>query len=196
MYVVQKRLLSFFRMKPKKKSKYTDYFEIFKDKAICRVCGNAILCTNRQTSGMKYHAETVHKINFDDASETPEEKKPKATPTLDGFIRVKKPPLEELVSREAAKGVSFRYIAESELIHKGISSYGYKAPKSHVTVRKLVHKSAQTHRKIYRDKFQLHLKNGQRFCAIADEWTCPTKKRKYLNLILHLKGKFYYLPYI
>ena len=31
----------------------------------------------------------------------------------------------------------------------------------------------------------------QRFCAVTDEWTCPVKRRRYLNVSLHLKGKIY-----
>ena len=184
---------------PKKRTKYSDYFDTVKDKATCRRCGKVIQCTNGQTSGMNYHITKVHNINLSDAENAePEEKISKPNSTLDGFVRVKKPPLEEIISKEAAKGVSFEYLATSDLIHRGVRSYGYEPPKSHNTVRSLVKRSAENHRKIYRDKFQELRKNGQRFCTIADEWTCPAKKRKYLNIILHLKGILnltkYYLP--
>lgn len=179
-----------------KKSKYDDHFEIGSGKATCRKCGKIIILSLRNTYGMKYHAEKVHDVNFD---EEPKAKISKPTSTLDSFVQIKKPSMEELVSQEAAQGVSFRYLAKSPLIRKGLAAHGYqdKAPKSHVTVQRCVKKSAVKHRQTVREKIKQHLKKGQRFCAITDEWTCPTKKRKYLNVTLHLKGKFvfYYLPY-
>ena len=183
-----------------KMSKYSKYFDIgkpSKEKSTCKLCGKIVSYQSRSTSSMKYHVETVHDIKFETSeseSKPPEEKKMKTEQAsiMDNFVRVKKPTLEELVSREATKGVSFDYIVKSELIQKGIRSYGYNPPKSGNTVRKLVHKSAENHRKIYRDKFQVLLKNkNQRFCTIADEWTCPSKKRKYLNVMLHLKGNYF-----
>ena len=186
-------------MKPKRPSQYSNHFEIYKEKATCKTCGDVISYAGRQTSGMKRHAEGKHGIKFGEPSSSgltpPEEKKMKinSQSSLDNFVRIKKRPLEEIVSKEAIKGVSFNYIATSEMLHKGITTSGYKPPKSGNTVRKLVHRSAQNHRKIYKDKFLFHRKNNQRFCVIADEWTCPSKRRKYLNVIIHLKGKFFSL---
>ena len=108
---------------------------------------------------MKYHAENIHQINFggiqtakESESHPPEEKKmkPNENPIMTKFFTVKKPPLEELVSFEATKGVSFRYIASSPLIQKGIRAYGYEPPKHHNKVRRLVHKSAENPQNIQR----------------------------------------------
>ena len=179
-------------------SKYTKYFDLdkpSKGKATCKKCLKIISYLTRSTSSMKYHLEKVHG-NFETSeteSNPPEVKKMKIVQNtiMANFVRVKKPPLEELVSREAAQGSSFDHIVKSELLQDGIRKHGYNPPKSGNTVRRLIHKSAQNHRKIYRDKFQVLLKDkNQRFCSIADEWTCPTKKRKYLNVILHVKGNF------
>ena len=177
-------------MKPKR-TQYSDHFDIFKEKATCRKCGAVISCVGRSTSGMKYHLEKVHEINLSDLAAESTEKKMKTTttPSASSFFKAKKPPLEELVSKSATKRVSFEFLATDDLIRGGIERHGYKAPKSHNTIRNLVRKSAQNHRKIYRDKFQALKKEGQRFCVVADEWTCSSKKRKYLNVILHLKGK-------
>ena len=169
-----------------KKNLYDDYFDKFKDKATCKTCGSVLSCAGRTTSGLKYHIEKVHGITLE-----PAEKKMKTTttPSASSFFKAKKPPLEELVSKSATKRVSFEFLATDDLIRGGIERHGYKAPKSHNTIRNHVRKSAQSHRKIYRDKFQALKKEGQRFCVVADEWTCSSKKRKYLNVILHLKGK-------
>ena len=172
-----------------KRTKYSAYFDIFKDKATCQKCGAVINLHGGSTSGMKYHAEKVHEVDFGDKAAPEKIPKPNLTRTLDSFVQIKKPPLEELVSKEASRGATFEYIATSELLHDGIKKHGYNPPKSHNTVRSYVRKSAENHRKVYRDKFQALKKKGQRFCVIADEWTCTSKKRKYLNVILHLKGR-------
>ena len=70
-----------------------------------------------------------------------------------------------------------------------MSRHGFNAPRSGNTIRKWIRTSANKHREKMRENLKKHLKNGQRFCAITDEWTCPVKKRKYLNVQLHLKGK-------
>ena len=112
---------------------------------------------------------------------------------LDQYVTVKsKIPLEDLVAREAVKGATFRYLASSYLIKKGLCALGFQdeAPNHHTSVSKLVDKSAENHRA----KLCEHLKNlaekGQKFCAITDEWTCPGKKKRYINVSLHLKGNF------
>ena len=109
-------------MKPKRPSQYSNHFEIYKEKATCKTCGDVISYAGRQTSGMKRHAEGKHGIKFGEPSSSgltpPEEKKMKINPqsSLDNFVRIKKRPLEEIVSKEAIKGVSFNYIATSEII--------------------------------------------------------------------------------
>lgn len=179
------------------KSKYADHFIIgqpSKEKATCRTCLKIVSYLSRSTSSMKYHAEKFHDIKFGEKTEDsePEIKKKKneegSSSIMNSFVIKTKPSLEELVSREAAKGASFRYIASSELLHQGIRSNGYEPPKSHTTVRKYVRISAEKHRKIYRDKFQILLGKNKRFCTIADSWTCTTKKKDYMNVILHEKG--------
>ena len=177
------------------KSKYSDYFDVNKDKANCKICGSTIKLSDRSTRGLKTHLETKHqiKLNNDEvevgqAVSMVGTSKASKQQSLDKFVV--KPSVEELISRESANGATFRYLARSKLIRKGLAAYGYqdKTPKSHSMVKRLVHKSAETHRGKIREKLQRHLKNGHRFCSITDEWTCPAKKRKYLNVQLHLKG--------
>ena len=154
---------------------------------------------------MKYHMDHKHQDKIGDSSPSPPVKKLKvdsssssyssSSSSIEKFVQIKKPSLEEIVAREAAKGASFEYLATSPAFQRCVKSWGYKPVKSHNTIRKLLHKSAEKHRKIYRDKIQVLTNEKQRFCTIADEWTCPSKKRKYLNVILHVKGKkqSYYL---
>ena len=175
-----------------KRNKYSEFFDITKNglTAKCKTCLKTFQCPDRATSGLKYHVEKVHNFTTDDTKPQPDEKKPKINPIMANFVQKKKPTLEEIISKEASsKGASFKYLAESDLIRRGISTYGYNAPKSSNTVRRLVHKSAENHRKIYREKFKNLIEKDERFCLITDEWTCPPKKRKYLNVTLHLKGK-------
>ena len=73
-----------------KGSKYSAYFDIFKNKATCKKCGTVISSQKGCTSGMKYHAEKKHNIDFGDEKNQSEEqitKNPNLTapPTLDGF---------------------------------------------------------------------------------------------------------------
>ena len=182
-----------------KRKKYSEYFEISKDglSAKCKTCLKTIQCVDRSTSGLKYHAEKVHNFTTDDSiQQQPDEKKPKISPIMANFVKKKKPTLEEIISKEATKGASFLYLAESDLIRRGISTYGYNAPTCSNTIRNLVHKSAENHREIYREKFKNYIENDERFCLITDEWTCPPKKRKYLNVTLHLKGKQIFVQFI
>ena len=192
-----------------KKSKYEEHFDLSKDKATCKRCGEVIRRRDSSTSGMQYHLSSQHSIKANEKSESeatvtpgPAPKKAKIDESgssstfkgpLDQYVTVKsKIPLEDLVAREAVKGATFRYLASSPLIKKGLSALGFQdeAPKHHTSVSKLVDKSAENHRA----KLCEHLKNlaekGQKFCVITDEWTCSGKKKRYINVSLHLKGNF------
>ena len=176
-------------MPPKSKSKYADYFQIRGNKATCNKCSKVLTMKDGNTSSLAYHCDKVCHIKIQQPKPNTEIQRQQQS-TLDGFVKVQKPSKEELLSREAAHGVSFRYLAKSRLIKKGLASFGYNAPRNHTTVRTYVKKSANKHRQKLCDILKIHIKNGQRFCALTDEWTCSVKKRKYLNVHLHLKGKF------
>ena len=186
-----------------KKSKYEEHFDLTKDKATCKRCDEVIKRANCGTSGMQYHLSSQHSIKANEKSEPeagPAPKKSKIDESgrsskgpLDQYVTVKsKIPLEDLIAREAVKGATFRYLATSHLINKGLCALGFQdeAPKHHTSVSKLVDKSAENHRA----KLCEHLKNlaekGQKFCAVTDEWTCSGKKKRYINVCLHLKGNF------
>ena len=86
-------------------SKYKRYFKISPNGllATCSInkCNAIIKCPNRTTSGLKYHVEEKHKINMNE--EEPDEKRAKSS-IMSNFVQVKKPPVEELLSREACQG--------------------------------------------------------------------------------------------
>ena len=115
-----------------------------------------------------------------------------SNPTLlDKFVQ--RESAEEMISREASQfNATFRYLARSILIKAGMGAKGYqdKAPRSHPTVKRMVHKSAEQHREKLRIKLKRLVNKGQRFCIVIDEWTCTNKQRRYQNVTLHLKGDF------
>ena len=182
-------------------SKYDNYYDrkSSKGKAACLQCGKIIIVSGRSTYGMKKHLETHDVFLNEDQEEPPTtmtSKAPKRT-MLDRFL--KRESLEEMISREAAQlGATFRYLAKSILIREGLKSKGYqdKAPRSHPTVKRMVHKSAEDHREIVRGKLQKLLAKGERFCIITDEWTCTSKRRRYMDVTLHIKGTNYFLHFI
>ena len=176
------------------KSKYDPYFELdIKTKATCKKCGAVIQRPGGSTYGMKIHLKSKHDIAIDEQDEEPKNfipDKPKQTNTLDNFVQ--RESLEEIVSREASQlGATFRYLAKSPTIRKGLTLSGHqdKAPRSHPTVQRLVHKSAEKHRENVRLKLKRLVSKGQRFCVVCDEWTCSSKRRRYINVKLHIKGK-------
>ena len=187
----------------RKRSKYDEFFEIDakNEKATCKKCGETIKCKNRATTGMKTHLEKKHSIkNLDEVeeSENPPAKKSKSNENSGGQTTINryfpisaKEPIEDLVAKEAVNGASFRYIAKSFLIKKGLCALGFEdqVPNHHSSVSKLIDKSAENHR----SKLITHLKSlideGQRFCIVTDEWTCSGKKKKYINVTLHMKGE-------
>ena len=190
-------------MPPKQsKSKYAKFFDFFGDKATCKTCGDVFKCTNGATKGLNYHVTHKHDIDltkndaFRTDTEGPPSKKSKTEvsknqPTMNmHFQPAAKEPLEDLVAKEAVNGATFRYIAKSYLIKKGLCSLGFqdKVPNHHFAVSRLVDKSAENHRLKMSEKFKKLVQEDERFCVITDEWTCSGKKRKYINVTLHIKG--------
>ena len=185
---------------PPRKSKYSEFFEFNGQNATCKTCGETIKRTSGSTSGLKYHLEEIHgkKSQSDEVENAgPAPKKAKSDDSgqkvMSDFYKVTdKEPLEDLVAREACNGATFSYIGKSHLIKKGLNSLGYKAPNHHYSVKRLVHKSAENHREKLREKLKKLMKDrNQRFCVVTDEWTCTNKRRKYINVTLHLKGKIH-----
>ena len=184
-----------------RRSKYEDHFEIDfkKEKATCKKCGESISCKGRATSGMKTHLDTRHSIkNLNEAEESePPIKKSKSN---DGgqakmnqfFPTSSKEPIEDLMAKEAVNGATFRYLSRSPLIKKGLCALGFQdqVPNHHSTVSNMIDKSAQNHRSKLIDHLKSLLDEGQRFCIVTDEWTCSGKKKKYINVTLHMKGNF------
>ena len=150
---------------------------------------------------MKSHLKSKHDVNIDDIEISVENEIQKSdsgasssfkTNTLDKFVV--RESVDEKISREASQlNATFRYLSKSPLIKQGLSSLGFqdKVPKTHRSVARMVHKSAEKHREIVRIKLKRLKNNGQRFCLVTDEWTCGIKRRRYQNVTLHIKGNIF-----
>ena len=177
-----------------KRTKYDEFYEIGKEKATCKQCGVVISVKGRNTSGMQKHLSKIHGKSagddLEDAGPSSSKKSKNEVSIRDHFAVTSKEPLEDLIAREAIRGATFRYLAKSFLVKKGLSALGYQAPNHHSTISKLIDKSAENHRlKLYVQLNNL-IDDDQRFCVVTDEWTCGGKRKKYINVTLHLKGMY------
>ena len=181
------------------KSKYDEFYEIKNEKATCKRCGEIISCKGRSTKGMQSHLSSQHSLKPDDKIQDESEssaKKPRIekaqTSISDHFKVTSKEPLEDLIAKEAVNGASFRYIAKSNLIKKGLCALGFQdqVPRHHYSVSRLVDKSAENHRLKLKEELKKLVENGQRFALVSDEWTCSGKRKKYINVTLHVKGNY------
>ena len=203
-----------------RKSKYEEHFELSKEKGTCKRCGEVVKMPGRATTGLQFHLSSQHNIKINaqntttgasnslpnapnDISEAgPAPKKSKIdekSGPMNRYVTVtSKIPLEDLVAREAVKGATFRFIASSQLIYKGLCALGFQdqAPRSHVAVSRLVDKSAENHRAKLCEHLKSLVEEGQKFCVVTDEWTCSGKKKRYINVTLHIKGNFCHLFFI
>ena len=62
---------------------------------------------------------------------------------------------------------------------------GLNQPQSVSTVSSYVAKSAEKKRDIVREKLAKQVQEGARYAVALDEWTCPGKRARYLNICLH-----------
>ena len=83
----------------------------------------------------------------------------------------------------------YRYITKSRLLGKGFKYDGFRQPKSIATVSKYVKISAEKKRNIVRERIKKQIEKGARFCVALDEWTCPGKRSRFLNICLHFTDK-------
>ena len=127
------------------------HFKLHKEnkKAQCNLCPKALTYCGGTTTLWR-HLSTVHQIKAPNANTVAEQNSSSApgAPTTTGprqlsiqnsMARAKKVSLEEAVAYLAAHDrVSFRTIAESEIIKMGLRSLGLDAPDSHTTVAKYV----------------------------------------------------------
>ena len=177
---------------PQPRSKYAQYYDLTPNKGTCKTCKAVIQRSGGSSFGLLKHLKQ-HGIKVQDEPVTPSVVTQK---TLNNFVQ--RETLEELVSREASQhNATFAYLGKSNLIRRGLSTYGHedKAPRNHRSVSRMVDKSADMHRDIVRNKLKNLLKHGHRFCVITDEWTCTSKRRRYADVTLHIKGKIFNLNY-
>ena len=71
------------------------------------------------------------------------------------------------------------------MLEKGCKYDGFQQPKSVATVSKYVAISAEKKRNIVRERIKKQIEKGARYCVALDEWTCPGKRSRFLNICLH-----------
>ena len=76
-------------------------------------------------------------------------------------------------------------MTRSELVKKGLNADGFSQPKSISTVSSYVAKSSEKKRDVVREKIKQQVEEGVRYAVVLDEWTCPGKRARFLNICLH-----------
>ena len=175
--------------------KYEDHFTFSSDgSATCKICKKRYESAKSGNAALKYHLKAKHsELVKEEAKEEPEPKKSKQVqPSISNFVT--KPTIEETLAKEAAVfGLSYRSLATSPTIKKGLEAWGLTPLKSVNSVSRKVRECAADKK----EKFIQVLKNlvqaDVRFGLVIDEWTCGPKKKRYLSVCLHRKGIDYSL---
>ena len=76
-------------------------------------------------------------------------------------------------------------MTKSDLIRKGLEADGLSQPKSVSTISSYVAKSTEKKRENVREKIKKQVMEGARYAVALDEWTCPGKRARFLNICLH-----------
>ena len=76
-------------------------------------------------------------------------------------------------------------MTKSKMIKKSLQSDNFNQPQSISTITSYVVKSAEKKREILREKIRKLVEAGARFAVALDEWTCPGKRARFLNICLH-----------
>lgn len=137
---------------------------------------------NKSPSPLESHLLRVHKIMSKRGTEgdLPEPK------------RVKKEPLQSMVSHLATEGIPFSVIANSDTLRILFTAYGHHLPLSPNTIREMLLREVKAARERFISIFTGMKKRGVRFGLSNDEWTSTAGKR-YANLCIHAEGKPYCL---
>lgn len=159
----------------------------------CKDSHSVISASHRSTSGMRKHILSEHKINLDDFK-LPSQIRQDKTKKIHSYFG--STTCEETIARLAAKdGITFRQIASSVDIRKGLEARGFKdVPTSvHGVVSKI---------KVYYQKVTNSFKNEikevqqqSKFAIVFDEWT-SLRGRRYINITLISQKKIWNLGLI
>ena len=76
-------------------------------------------------------------------------------------------------------------MTKSDLVRKGLEADGLSQPKSVSTISSYVAKSTEKKRENVREKIKKQVMEGARYAIALDEWTCPGKRARFLNICLH-----------
>ena len=168
-------------------------------KASCKHCPKHLAFNGSTTTSLIRQLENIHKIVLirkndkeihgtnepnEDVDGTKKTKIVVQQKSLRDFLKTET--LACLVARMITlDGFTAHGLCKSSFIRESFSARGYKFPKNHSDVMKLVH----DHHEIIKQKFveqtvKQHLKEGNKFSLTLDEWTSK-KNRRYLNINLH-----------
>ena len=86
-------------------SKYEEHFDMTKDKAVCKKCGQTYNISTGQRSSMKNHLSKKHGIEIPDEKSKPTSSTSSAG-SMESFVKKKEPkkPIEDIIAEEAARG--------------------------------------------------------------------------------------------
>ena len=170
-----------------------EYFEkVFENNKVigakCKICNKKL---SPNTSGMKFHAISFHqiKISLGQTLHNIDQQ-----PTMKNYFpSIEKDSLKNLLSRLCAKdGLPFSILASSEDIRKGMAKLGFDLPKSTETIRKHILEFADDVKQLYKLEITKEVKEIGFMSISIDEWT-SNKNKKFLNLNIHSKVKFWNL---
>lgn len=165
--------------------------------AKCKKCQKLLKTTGGSTSSLHKHMSSIHSVVIKSVKRPPPDSTTplakRNTSSITNYLTVHDNSLEAVLARmTAGDGLPFRIFATSVEMRKSLASRGFEVPKSANTIRDMVMKYGQSIRQKYKIELQGLKLQGKQFSLSFDEWT-STKNRRYLNVNVHIKSKFWNL---
>lgn len=179
------------------------YFTRSTDAGICNInkCGKKVKAAGGSTSGLHTHFRTIHKINLlkikmtTDGADNFENKKTtsNSTSTITSYFKQHNDDsLQAVISRMVAKDMlPFSTFCTSEDLRNMLQSKGH-IPICPKAMKKMVMEFAETLRIQSIEKMQSCKNKSGKISITLDEWS-STRNRRYMNVIVHDKNKFWNL---
>jgi hypothetical protein len=186
---------------PVKKSWVWKYFEIVEmgpksePAKKCTKCTYVCPSKSASTSAMDFHLRSKHGLTKPSESEDTEQASRKAKDGDGGkivkqncFQVVSRSPEEWMTRQVVLDGLSLRQISSSEFQEVACSALRIKHLKSHTAVGDAVLEFIEQMKEMTVKELAKKFAAGERFSAIADEWT-SIRNRRYMNICI--KGSSY-----
>ena len=173
-----------------KKSIIWEHFLRKGDLAKCNISNAAICCKGGCTCAMRNHWRSKDQVSFNETKEIVRKKR-RTQPVITHCT--KKGSLAEILSKMAAiDGFSLHSIVKSEFIRTPLRENGYAQPICPKTAASCVSSFCKSIKENFLKQFTNLILNGTRFAISIDEYT-STKSRRFTNINLHMKEKFWNL---